>query len=146
MILHILSIIFNSFLTTLFLMPISTLDAYFVATFSKHKVYITIPIMVIADIFTAIVAYKLSYWLIPKVVKKDKNKQKLFNIGEKMDKWGWWLVIIAAATPFPYTLTIYACGSVKWGNNLRIGSAIGIGKSVRYTVIAIAIYYGYKLI
>ena len=75
---HIINIIVASFIATVFMFPISTSDVYFVATLGSHLVWLTIPIMVIVDTITAMGAYKLSYWLVPKIVnRKLKPKEKI---------------------------------------------------------------------
>lgn len=203
---HIINIIVASFIATVFMFPISTSDVYFVATLGSHLVWLTIPIMVIVDTITAMGAYKLSYWLVPKIVNRklkpkekiainiiihlvwfgacivgaamfdvfcgvavcyvgylmyyllarlyvhkvnsvdvDNDEKRMIRIGEKVGKWGWWLVFIAALTPFPYTLTIYAVGSVNWGNSKKVGSAVFIGKLIKYIAVYLTIHYGIKI-
>ena len=76
----------------------------------------------------------------------DAAARTHFSIsGEKLDKYGWWLVMIAAATPVPYTLSLYLAGSTRWGNVTRTTTAVVVGKLLRYTVIAVITYYGYQL-
>lgn len=142
MIQHIINIFVASLIATVFLFPVSALDTYFFATINKHNVYLTIGIILICDVITAILAYKLSYWLIPKIIRKEKTKNKFIKVGKKLDKWGWFVVVIAAATPFPYTLTIYSAGAINWGNNFKLGSAIAFGKLIRYSAYA----FGFKMI
>lgn len=126
-------------------MPVSATDGYVIATFTTHNIYLTVLLLAIVDGLTGVLAYKLSYILIPKFAKKQKHKEQLINIGKKLGKWGWWVVFIAAATPFPYTLTIYAAGVVNWGNNKKIYSSVFLGKLARYAVIAVVTYFGYKI-
>lgn len=126
-------------------MPVSATDGYVIATFTTHNIYLTVLLLAIVDGLTGVLAYKLSYILIPKFAKKQKHKEQLINIGKKLDKWGWLVVFIAAATPFPYTLTIYAAGVVNWGNNRKIYTSVFFGKLLRYSVIATATYFGYQI-
>lgn len=143
--LHILTIIGTSLVSTILLFPISSTDAYLVTSMLYYSPFITIPIMLVADGLSAILAYKLAWWLVPKIVRKEKAKAKMLSLGEKLDKYGWWLVMIAAATPVPYTLSLYLAGSTRWGNVTRTTTAVVVGKLLRYAVIAVITYYGYQL-
>ena len=144
MIIHIFNIFIASLIATVFIFPISSLDAYFIATFNDYNIYLTILIMVICDIITAIMTYKFTFWLTPKLIKKEKTKEKMKSLQEKVRKWGWGALFIAAATPLPYTLTIYAAGVVGYNNLSAFIFATGLGRLTKYIMVALLTFYGIK--
>ncbi len=135
-----------SLVSTFLLMPVSFVDAYFVKLFFDTNLIILFTMVLVADAITAMLAYKFSGWLAPKVIKKEKTQKKFEKISNAMSKWGWGVVFLAAATPFPYTLTIYAAGLVQWQNEYVLATGIVAGKFVRYIVIGIGLHYGIEFI
>lgn len=142
---HVIYIIGASLVATILLLPISALDSYYIASFNKFPFLITVPIMVGADIFSAILAYKLSYLLIPLVVRTDKKREKLRGVGEKLQKTGFWGLVIAACTPLPYSLFIYTAGVVGWGSLRQFTVAILIGRTIKYGLITAGIMFGISI-
>ena len=145
MILHIIFIYLTSLLATVFLFPVSSLDAYIVGSFAAKSFWITIPVAILFEVFNAWLTYKMANKLIPLVVRREKSINKFKEMGNKLDKHGWWIILVAAMTPLPYSITIYAAGAVDWGDNKRFLSAIAIGRTVKYVLLAVALFYGWQI-
>ena len=145
MISHILYIIGSSLFATLVIFPISSLDVYYVGSFTRFPFYITLPIIIIVEILTALLAYKFAYWLVPKIIRKEKNKQKLIEMGSKIEKWGFWGLVLVGCTPLPYSITIYAAAAVRWGTVKQFSLAILIGRSIKYSLITIGVLAGIEV-
>lgn len=144
-ILHVLKLFITSLISTVLIFPISFLDTYFVATFNKFNLIITLILIVVFDTFNGVFIYKFSYWLTPKIIKKEKTKLKFERAGKRLERLGWWALFLGAATPLPYSLTIYAAGVTKWGNKYKLATVLFFGRAVKYTSLAAITYYGIKL-
>ncbi len=78
-----------------------------------------------------------------KILKKFNAKQaeEIFMFGKKLESKGFFALIFFAFFPFPFDLVGIAAGLIKFKIHLfMIGCAIG--KSVRYSIIAYAGYFG----
>ena len=153
MIQHIISIILASFFATATFFPVSTLDTYFVATFTKFSPLITVGIIVLAEILSAMIVYKFGYLLVPiilKFIKGEERKQafrdKVTLWGNKISKIGFWGIVIAGASPLPYSIVLYACGMIRWGNIKQMALAVAIGRGLKYGAFALALIFGIEFI
>lgn len=147
---HIITLFLSSLFATATFFPISTLDTYFIATITKYHWYITLPITILFEIVTAILVYKFSHLLVPLLSKfiKDKNafKNKVELWGNKISKWGFWGLVIAGASPLPYSFVLYGLGGVHWGNIKIVSLAVFIGRTLKYSAITIALLLGLEFI
>lgn len=146
MALHILWLYLTSLFATVFVLPISSLDAYLVGAFNLHSIYITLPVIIAFEVLNAWLVYKLSSELAPIVIRREKHRDKIKELGVKVGKYGFWIILVSAMTPLPYSLTIYASGIVGWKEDKQFILAILIGRTVKYVVLAIAVYYGWQLV
>jgi membrane protein YqaA with SNARE-associated domain len=78
-----------------------------------------------------------------KILKKFKEKEaeKIFLFGKKLEKKGFFALIFFAFFPFPFDLVGIAAGLVKFPLKVFI-IGCAIGKSFRYSIIAYAGYFG----
>lgn len=110
---HLITLYLTSFISAVALFPISLLDTYFISTFNLYNVFIIVPIIVVFEVINAYIVYKMAKTLTPKIVRKDKTKEKLKSIGERLKVNGLWIILIVSMTPLPYTLTLLAAGAVE---------------------------------
>lgn len=142
---HIGTLLITSLIATVFLFPVSALDVYYAASFNHFNVTITFIIIILCDMLTAWLTYKASAYLIPKIIKKESVKRKFDKMGEALNKWGWWGLVIAGATPLPYSIFLYACGAVQWGDNFKLLTAVALGRTIKYASLTVGIIYGWRL-
>lgn len=89
---------------------------------------------IIFETLWAIPTFLLSYKLIRIFIKKPSAKQKLERVVEKFKKQSDFIILLAAATPFPFTLTIYAAGALNYSLK-RMLVLIFIGRIIKYSVM-----------
>ncbi len=78
-----------------------------------------------------------------KILKKfnEKQAEEIFMFGKKLESKGFFALILFAFFPFPFDLVGIAAGLVKYKMHLfMLGCAIG--KSLRYSLISYAGYFG----
>ena len=143
MIVHILMIVINSAIATFLILPVSALDVYYVATFGSYNIILTLAVVIVVEVIMAWLTFKFGKFVVNFVIRKPSTQQKLIKVGENLGKWGWWLILVSAMTPLPYSLMIYSAGSVNWGNDAKFISAILIGRSVKYIAFTVALYFGW---
>lgn len=172
----VLIMVVNSLIATTLPTPIPIADLSFIATIQAFHNFLWFAIIVLiittTDTIFAILTYKLGHKLTDIFVRREKTKRKLANIkarlSNKNNDFMWrsydmvlsgelsyvrlgginWVdvwVLLASATPFPFTLTIYAT-SVLGYENKKFVPIIFFGRLIKYTVIAIAFYFGIKII
>lgn len=140
-----------SFFATLLPMPIPIVNLALIVTlesFANIYWYLIVTLIVATtDTLFAIVTYVLGGKLTEKFVKSDKKKEQLENIKEKLrnNKLADFWVLLAAATPLPFTFTIYACSILKYDLKKFI-IIIYIGRIIQYAVIALLWTLGYNII
>jgi len=72
-----------------------------------------------------------------KLVKlREKYTKKLSRLEDLFNKYGFWLIIVFAATPLPDDLLGIFCGSIKYDLKRFIVSVF-IGKTIMFTLIAL---------
>lgn len=140
-----------SFFATLLPMPVPIADISFIANLQAfNSLYwhsIIIMTITITDTAFAVITYKLSDRLTRVLVRSDKRKKQLESLKCKIsnnklaDVW----VFLACATPIPYTLTIYASSILKYDLTKFIIINV-FGRLLKYVIIAVAFYFGIKLI
>lgn len=142
---HIIQIFIYSLIATILLLPVSVLDGYYVTTFSKYPFMLTFIIIIIADIISANLVYLFSKTLSKLVIRKEKTKQKLNIITDKLKKYGFWGLVVVASTPLPYSLMLYTAGSTQWGNHKLFTIAVLIGRIIKYTIITAFVLLGINI-
>lgn len=144
--------VISSFLNTTLPLPppFNFADISFIATLSTYKLWwwyvITILIITLTDTIFAVITYKLGHEITRFAVRSDKKREQLNNVKTKMEnnKWADVWVLIASATPLPYTLTIYACSVIEY----KMGKFVVInlvGRAIKYSGLALMFYYGLKI-
>lgn len=107
-----------SALATMFPLPVPVADiSYLVVLEYKQNVWWFISnllIITITDTLFAYVTYIYSNSLIKLLRKNKKSIEKYNNIKAKLLKQSPFWLFIAGATPFPFTLTIYAIASLDY--------------------------------
>jgi len=81
-------------------------------------------------------------------IEKFVNKDRVEKVKKKMERRGWLLLGAASLMPppFPFTVFLMAASAVQF-SRLRLFSAIGVGRMVRFTALAsLAVYYGKGII
>lgn len=134
---HIVQIILYSIVATVLLLPVSVLDGYYIATFNNYPFLITLPTIIIIDVIVATLLYLFAKTLSRLIIRKEKHKKKLEKID--IEKIGFWGLVLGASTPLPYSLMLYAAGSVQWSNYKKVALAVLIGRTIKYSVITIGI-------
>ena len=146
MIALIIQIFIYSFIATAWFLPISSLDVYYVATFDINAIWYILPVVILVEVINANIVYKFSYILSKWVIRKEKTKKKLEIITEKVDKMGFWGIVLVGATPLPYSLVLYSAGVVQWGSVKKFSLAVLIGRSIKYIALAIVAYFGFSIL
>ena len=147
----ILIMVAMSIICTMFPSPIPLADISFITVLEQYNsvywVILIALIIAITDTAFAVITYLLGDKLVKKLIKKDKQKEKLERIKSKIqnNKWADVWVFLASATPIPFTLTIYASSVLEYKKD-KFAVLIGIGRIVKYMVIGFAFYYGYNLV
>lgn len=130
--------------------PLNFADISFVANLQAfNNIYwyiIVIAIITLTDTIFAVITYKLGHKITRFAVRSDKKREQLNNVKTKMEnnKWADVWVLLASATPLPYTLTIYACSVIEY----KMGKFVVInliGRAIKYSGLAVAFYYGLKI-
>ena len=145
-IMTIIQIYIYSFIATALFFPVSALDTYYIATFNLKILWYIFPIIIISEIINAIIVYKFSKLLSDKIIRKESHKLKLEKIQTKIEKYGFWGIALAGATPLPYSLVLYSLGATKWGNIKKVTLAVLIGRSIKYIALAIVAYFGFSIL
>lgn len=96
------------------------------------------------DTAFAVVTYLLSHKLSRAIVRNEKKRQKLDELLLKLEKQAPLWLFIAGATPFPFTLTIYAAATLKYDLK-KFTIIIAASRLTKYIVVATLYYLGYRL-
>lgn len=139
---HALRLLGFSFIATTLLLPVSAVDTYYAATFTKYFFPITVFLIIVFDVITAYFAHKFTHLLTSLIIKSQKNKNKLKRVGERLQSKGRWGMVVFAATPLPYSLAIYtfAAANVPYK---AIVIPLVIGRTIKYSVLTILLYWGW---
>jgi membrane protein YqaA with SNARE-associated domain len=141
-----LQIYIYSFIATVFFLPVSGLDVYFISTFSLNTIWYILPILLLCEVINAILVYKFTKGISKLAIRKKKAKLKLEKITSKIHKLGFWGIVLVGATPLPYSLVLYSAGAVQWGNVKKFSLAVLIGRSIKYIGIALLVYFSKGLL
>jgi len=140
-----LQIYIYSFIATAFFLPVSSLDVYYTTTFNLETLWYIFPMIILVEVINANIIYKFSRFLSSKIIKSEKKKEQLKKIQDKINGYGFWGIVLAGATPLPYSLVLYSLGAVKWGNVRKFSLAVLIGRSIKYIGLSLIAYYGIQL-
>lgn len=140
----------SSFLSTLLPLPINLTDISFLGTIEHFKsiswlILITLLTTALDTVF-GVLTYSLANMLSRIAIKSDKSKERLEKWKDRLlnSKLTSGLIFIAMITPLPFTLTIYASSIIEYDKK-KLTAIIFIGRLIKYSVYAIAFYYGIKL-
>ena len=159
----VLYLILASMVSTIFPLPpiISPADPTFIG-YALTKSFIIIPIMVVSDTVFAYITYLFTDKIMKVVKRLEVFNQyalipftvspKMFKLGysilyQKKDltpymrKYGKWFIMVASATPLPFTLSIYAVGVSAYKNDVEFTLSVLVGRLIKYA----AIYYSIRL-
>ena len=141
---HIWTIQLLSLFATITLFPLSVVDSYFIGSFTRFWFIGTAVAIIVCDTISAKITHKFASSIVNFVVKSEKNKQKLEEVGKKLEKYGTWGMVLFASTPLPYSLAIYfyAGANVRF---TKILVPLVIGRTIKYTAITLMIVYGISL-
>lgn len=166
MIKHLVTLFILAGIAVLLPLPFSVLDIFtftgttnvfdtssmlkFLADFSVQdttlRFYLNFFGSIIFETLWAIPTFLLSYKLTNIFIKRESTKKKLEEITTKFKKQSDFIVLIAAATPFPFTLTIYAAGALNYSLK-RMTIVILIGRIIKYSVLlALPYFTGFETI
>lgn len=144
MISHAIRIWLFSLFATITLLPISAVDTYYVSTFNKYFYVITVGFIVVSDLMTAFITHLFGRTLVNLIVRSEKNKRKLAEVGERVSQKGKWGITLFAATPLPYSLAIYFYAGAKVPFK-TLAIPLLIGRLIKYTIITIALIVGWNI-
>lgn len=140
---QLIRLLIASAIATLLPLPVNAIDVVIAMTTKEFFVLNTI-FSPIFDAIFAVITYILANNLVKLLSKKDKNLKKAHR-GMKRGKD--FMLTVASATPFPFTVMIYALGIVGYGRSLlRFFVIVLIGRTFKYIVLGGAIYFGIEII
>lgn len=147
--LKILILIVSSFIATLLPLPFPVVEGSLLTVLDINNTilwYGAIAMLVtITDTIFGVITYLLSGKLSHLVIRSEKRKQQLENIHEKLKGQAPFWLFVAGATPFPFTLTIYASAVIKYDLR-KFVILMFFSRLVKYGVIVSLWGLGYNIL
>lgn len=154
---HILLTMVWAGLATTLPLPISPIAVYYMATINKYNTFITILVATLTDTIIGYLTYKL--FLKFNYTKFNVYTKPLLKLGIRgefthvylntsvieilndrktqahIQKYGVIALFLAAATPLPFTLILYASGIVKYNKPKTLIITLLIGRAINYILM-----------
>lgn len=126
-------------IATLFTFPVSLLDVRLVSIYSNIENSLTYMAVatgwaVLSDTTFAVLGYVFANKLMTIFLSKKDREKNHTKMKGFLDKYGFWGMFIAAATPFPFTIAIYYAGAMKIDKRKFIVSTV-LGRLTKYVSI-----------
>lgn len=169
MIRHIITLIILAAIAVLLPLPFSVLDIFTIGTNTKvfdlifqdtkllnfilslsisnptQKFYLDYFGSIIFETLWAIPTFFLSYKLSRLFIRRKQSREKLEDVTKKFKKRSDFIILLASATPFPFTFTIYAAGILNYDWK-RMTWIILIGRVIKYTIwLGLPYWFGLDL-
>ena len=97
-------------------------------------------ITVIGSITGAVIGYHISKVIGTQLIHRFMKQKHLESAYNLFQKYGIWVILIAAFTPIPYKIFVIAAGFFKYNFKQFIIASI-IGRSIRFMTLGVMLYF-----
>ena len=98
----------------------------------------------VASIFGALLGYAIGMFLYEQVAVPILDfygyLEKFDRFREIFNTWGWWFVVIAGLTPFPYKVITIASGAAALNLPIFIGASV-VSRGLRFLIVSGLLYF-----